>query len=56
MDYIIAKSDKSTEKADYHLMGIFADKKMLKSLTGINKFTNIEKGLEKMINWISDFK
>ena len=27
MDYIIAKSDKSTEKADYHLMGIFADKK-----------------------------
>ena len=27
MDYIIAKSDKSTEKADYHLMGIFEDKK-----------------------------
>ena len=27
MDYIIAKSDKSTEKAGYHLMGIFTDKK-----------------------------
>ena len=26
MDYIIAKSDKSADKADYHLMGIFADK------------------------------
>ena len=33
--------------------GIFADNKMLKSLTGINKFIDIEKGLEKMINWIS---
>ena len=30
-----------------------ADNKMLKSLTGINKFIDIEKGLEKMINWIS---
>ena len=27
MDYIIAKSDKYADKADYHLMGIFADKK-----------------------------
>jgi leucyl aminopeptidase len=45
MDYIIAKSDKYTDKADYHLMGIFADKKT----------NHIDKKLSKsIINSIKD--
>jgi len=45
MDYIIAKSDKYADKADYHLMGIFADKKT----------NHIDKKLSKsIINSIKD--